>query len=1233
MQTSRNKRHCKHLASLLTAILLFLISGIIRVQATLLVYDGFIYPAGDSLTNSSAQGNGGSFGWGGRWMASSAGNATNYAVSLGYIDTMGNVLVTNGGSVVIGATNGITVNSQPSRSLGLGTLSGQVYSGLTGPGTYWISFMMQWIGPVTAGSTTNQYGRKGDLFLRAGINTNAASGGTALFNVGSPNAGNRIGTPYDTWSTWTGGDAAAGTQNTGLAATGSNPLNFPTFVLVRIDLDGGTGNDTVYTWFNWTNLNVEPSISTANTTNSTANEDGFNNIHVDANGGNASGTNTVLLFDEFRLGNTFADVTPHSAGAVQQPTITQQPVDTTVTQTDPATFTMTVLGAAPLHYQWYFNTNSPTAVGSDTNAFTIPSVDFPDAGQYFCVVSNAGGSVTSVVATLTVLVPVLPSISSQPVDMTNAVAFPASFSVTASGSPPLGYQWYFNTNTVLTGRTNQGISFIIGSTNDAGGYSVIVTNKFGSVTSMVAHLVINPYGPAQLPSFAGADGAAKYTSGGRGGVVYHVTQLDQHYNDSTPGTLYYGLTSVPGPKTIVFDVAGVIWLGLSNTPAYDNAWDVRSRINVSANTTVAGQTAPGPIIIMGGTVHCDAGNIIFRNVMIAPGYGMRTFDEPPNPPTPGDFPDTYAFDAMDIQGPNTMIDHVTTLFTTDESISCNEMCKILTIENCNISQAQNFPQLDAENPGTYAGHALAHLLTASGGTKVSILDNFYAHMTGRLPQVGDQVGGGGAYNDFRNCVIYNWSGGGNSSSGPSFDNLIGNFYLTGPGGYGPESRTSSNIVFKANAGSPFWTGGIGYVYGNMKDTNKNGIYTDTSSADGDLSTTHLPSALDINLGLTLSATEAFTNVLRHVGSQWWTRPYDFRINNASAIATNNVGDIATFINERLIHEAVTGTGNWIAWADDPFNPDPNEGVEWRSLLALRADPVTGAAPLNRPANWDTDGDGMPDYWEIEHGLNPNDPSDRNGDYSGDGYSNLEKYLNEVAAWPAPHPVYFTGDADNRYARIFNWRVFGQQLNITNFGNVTTYSFWQPSRYDTAVISNLTCVVDCVGQNAGILQLRTNAFLNITNGWLKLADKLDIGPGCTVAVQYTGALKVTNNIVNNGTLRLTGAAGLAIGGVITNNGLLDVMTWSGTLPAIVNNGVVLDRSQVKVGSASISGTDFVVKIQGYTGHNYQLQYRDDLIADSWHNVGSAVPGANAEITLTHPGGVTTGQRFYRVMVSP
>ena len=77
----------------------------------------------------------------------------------------------------------------------------------------------------------------------------------------------------------------------------------------------------------------------------------------------------------------------------------------------------------------------------------------------------------------------------------------------------------------------------------------------------------------------------------------------------------------------------------------------------------------------------------------------------------------------------------------------------------------------------------------------------------------------------------------------------------------------------------------------------------------------------------------------------------------------------------------------------------NEGVEWRNLLALRADPTTGEAALNRPVGWDTDGDGMPDTWEIAHGLNPN-VANNNGDFDNDFYTDLEEYLNEIAAWPS-----------------------------------------------------------------------------------------------------------------------------------------------------------------------------------------------------------------------------------------
>jgi hypothetical protein len=384
----------------------------------------------------------------------------------------------------------------------------------------------------------------------------------------------------------------------------------------------------------------------------------------------------------------------------------------------------------------------------------------------------------------------------------------------------------------------------------------------------------------------------------------------------------------------------------------------------------------------------------------------------------------------------------------------------------------------------------------------------------------------------------------------------------------------------------------------------------------------------VNIGITLSAQNAFTNVLRYVGSRWWERPYVFTAGNTNTIVTN---DVASYIDERLIMETFTGTGKIMAWADDPFNNDPAEGIEWRSLLALRADINTFAAPFNRPPNWDTDGDGMPDYWEIEHGLDPNVPNS-NGDFDNDGYTDLEEYLNEIAAWPAPGVIFFTGATNNRYAQIFNWKVSGVSVPVSGLGTITTSSPWQPSRFDTAVISNTTAIVDAVGQHAGVLRLASGATLNLTAGWLKLADSFSIASNCTAVVKPSARLEIATNLVNSGVLRLSGNAVLSIGGTITNTGTLDVMAWSGTLPpGLVNLGTILDRSLLQITSASVNASNLNVTIQGYTGHNYQLQYQDNLGGSTWTNSGIPVAGTNAPINFTDSTIAGTQHRFYRVSV--
>jgi hypothetical protein len=197
-----------------------------------------------------------------------------------------------------------------------------------------------------------------------------------------------------------------------------------------------------------------------------------------------------------------------------------------------------------------------------------------------------------------------------------------------------------------------------------------------------------------------------------------------------------------------------------------------------------------------------------------------------------------------------------------------------------------------------------------------------------------------------------------------------------------------------------------------------------------------------------------------MGSNWWTRD----------------GVIDT-LDERIIHEVRTGTGKIKAWADDPFNSDPTEGVEWR---AINSQPMS-----TRPANFDRDFDGMPDTWEVLHKLNPLSSSN-NGDFDNDGYTNLEEYLNDIAAWPAPRPIVWNG-GDGRYAIQANWDIN-----------------WQPSRYDVVQVNGGTATIDAVGQQAGGLQIAAGATVKIAPG-VDIVQRVG-------AVASNGRFDLTDNAV-------------------------------------------------------------------------------------------------------------------------
>ncbi|HEX6277823.1 MAG TPA: hypothetical protein VFZ53_32495, partial [Polyangiaceae bacterium] len=584
-------------------------------------------------------------------------------------------------------------------------------------------------------------------------------------------------------------------------------------------------------------------------------------------------------------------------------------------------------------------------------------------------------------------------------------------------------------------------------------------------------------GGGPLPAFPGADGAAGLVSGGRGGDVCHVTVRDLNFGDTRAGTLGACLQGLTGPRTVVFDISGVFALDRSATAGYTadgNGWDTASRLNIPANVTLAGQTAPGPVIITGGSLRPGATNIIIRNITVAPGYGRRNFHEASMTPASGDFPDSYVFDAFDISGQNVMIDHVTTVYATDETISCNEEANNLTIQYSNISQGQNYPQADAESSGvSYTGHALGSLLQAGSNAKISVLFNLYAHQKGRLPRIGTEAdalttAGVGAYNDFRNNVFYNWLGtAGTGASGQVHQtNFISNFYLAGPGGDNP-SGGSSTAVTNASGGTSIFNGSdssLSKVHhsGNMKDTNKDGDASDGAAlANSDFGSSAFQGSAYTQTpyrGVTATAAAAYTYVLNHVGARWWQR-----------------GPVDT----RLVAETRAGSGKIVAWADDPFNSSTSEGTEWRALYAT--------ASTSRPAGFDSDNDGMPNTWEMTYGTNPS-TADNNGDLDADGYTNLEEYLNEIAAWPAVAALQFTGRQNSRYAQIQNWMV-GPSKNHTG---IRTSAHWQPSRYDTAQITAGTAIVDAPGQHAGTLEVGTSGALEVTGGWLEAERAVTVG---------------------------------------------------------------------------------------------------------------------------------------------
>lgn len=233
------------------------------------------------------------------------------------------------------------------------------------------------------------------------------------------------------------------------------------------------------------------------------------------------------------------------AKQLSMPIILKDPQDITLIEGNPATFTVNASGAAPLKYQWFLNGLNP--IPNATNAsLVIPSASPADEGSYNVEVSNDLGSAVSGVGLLKVLTK--PRIVTQPADQLVAIDGTAVFQVSASGTSPLSYRWFFGT-TELIGRTNPVLQIAPVKAVDAGSYVAVVSNTAGSITSRVALLQIPTVStpvaivtqPQPITVVPGSPASFAATVSGTGPIQYEW---------------FFNLTNaIPGATNATFDIA------------------------------------------------------------------------------------------------------------------------------------------------------------------------------------------------------------------------------------------------------------------------------------------------------------------------------------------------------------------------------------------------------------------------------------------------------------------------------------------------------------------------------------------------------------------------------------------------------------------------------------------------------------------------------------------------------
>lgn len=506
---------------------------------------------------------------------------------------------------------------------------------------------------------------------------------------------------------------------------------------------------------------------------------------------------------------------------------------------------------------------------------------------------------------------------------------------------------------------------------------------------------------AQTPAFPGAEGHGRYVTGGRGGKVVHVTNL----NDSGTGSFREAVKS--GNRIIVFDVAGVIAL--------------KSDLKFADNITILGQTAPSPGITLRYYTVQPGNNNIIRFLRIRRGQEKNIND---------------GADATWQRNKTGIIfDHCSFSWSIDEVASFYDNNNF-TMQWCTVAESLT-------NPGHSKGaHGYGGIW---GGKLASFHHNFVGHLMNRGPRFNGARYGWTGYTsnkdydtyqwkntvqaenvDFRNCVMYNAQGTCYGGPGGGQINIVNNYYKAGPS-HSLSSTTQNGIKVDVSNGKE---------RGNQERITLITVSTSSNSDKDHPEFYEMTSRYFINGNTTETTKESVTKNKDWKGVSYDKGTYTYNgeiysadkknlygdavehktINGVSCVkikmdAPAPTGEVTTHsaaesfskvlsysgaslyrdeIDARYMEEAKTGTAKY------------KGSITQSPGIIDKVSDVNGYTEANfgtatRPADFDTDKDGIPDAWEIANGLDPNDVADALT-YSLDSkeyYTNLEVYANSL----------------------------------------------------------------------------------------------------------------------------------------------------------------------------------------------------------------------------------------------